>query len=879
MSLRAADLSCSGRRGEMTIRRLLTVLVSVGAAVAGGVASSSPAGAKDEIVVEAGVESTVMQGGAIPIKVAVTSDRLVRGEVRVQLSAPDFGIMGGSVRTVPLEVPAGATKVVTLVMDDPVPDFMGFGGQGAGLRIDTAFVSEGGQTVAKKRTSVREVAAPFVGLMPGVTSNGKVPKNLEFGPDLPNAAMFNGGMIIDNGGGVAGVAGAVNPNSLTPQEARFTTIDPETFSVPPWETVSQVIATPEDVSKLPEEWRQSLQGWVSRGGRLVIDSAPGVPLPGLPEAWTANSHSITYGVGEVAFTDGAAAAGEWTKVLQPTWFSNGQESNGLNIGMGFQSEAIRALAEVSGVASFGIKLPAVLLLIYILGVGPVLFIALGRSKRQPLAWALIPLAALIGTVVTWGTGSAVRANIQPGRISLIEVTGDNQRVTSAVGTTKDGSDNPRFLFPRGSRVQTLDQNDMFSGRPSPPTEQELTRAGLTISPETGRGDYAVAAASLDTPATNRLDISASRDGATGDILGEVKNTSELDLTAAIVYSWDGQAVNVGDISRGASKTFRLDASSGKIVNDRNFGTLSPVDRMAMKSWAQLEENDFGRQQDRSELLERPLGLWQLAATLSPMRWRTKGIISLAAWTTGGNPTVVTVDGASVKDGPTLFIQRERIASLAPFPNYRVAGALGPLPVTERFFVEAPASNKELKLIAPQSVGAKPKVWLNGAWVELGGEMIVPRRIPPDVKKVAKPTDEKVEPDDIIEGIGAVPAQHAPTTTIFLAPGESPPAPTATTTPAPPVTMAPAGTLFPDGASTGHEVAGPPVTIDRPAPWMPIVDIPEPRSQSNIDEPLLFQQLSSWDIPDGAVVNGQLFVAAPGGDLWQQPVQLIEVANV
>ena len=92
-------------------------------------------------------------------------------------------------------------------------------------------------------------------------------------------------------------------------------------------------------------------------------------------------------------------------------------------------------------------------------------------------------------------------------------------------------------------------------------------------------------------------------------------------------------------------------------------------------------------------------------------------------------------------------------------------------------------------------------------------------------------------------------------------------------------MAPAGTLFPDGASTGHEVAGPPVTIDRPAPWMPIVDIPEPRSQSNIDEPLLFQQLSSWDIPDGAVVNGQLFVAAPGGDLWQQPVQLIEVANV
>ena len=56
-------------------------------------------------------------------------------------------------------------------------------------------------------------------------------------------------------------------------------------------------------------------------------------------------------------------------------------------------------------------------------------------------------------------------------------------------------------------------------------------------------------------------------------------------------------------------------------------------------------------------------------------------------------------------------------------------------------------------------------------------------------------------------------------------------------------------------------------------------IPEPRSQSNIDEPLLFQQLSSWDIPDGAVVNGQLFVAAPGGDLWQQPVQLIEVANV
>jgi hypothetical protein len=90
-------------------------------------------------------------------------------------------------------------------------------------------------------------------------------------------------------------------------------------------------------------------------------------------------------------------------------------------------------------------------------------------------------------------------------------------------------------------------------------------------------------------------------------------------------------------------------------------------------------------------------------------------------------------------------------------------------------------------------------------------------------------------------------------------------------------MAPAAKLFPSGASTGDEQSGPPATINRP-PWAPIVDLPEPRSQSNVDDPLLYEKLSLWEIPEDALADGQMYISSTGGDFWQRPVQVIEVPN-
>ena len=72
------------------------------------------------------------------------------------------------------------------------------------------------------------------------------------------------------------------------------------------------------------------------------------------------------------------------------------------------------------------------------------------------------------------------------------------------------------------------------------------------------------------------------------------------------------------------------------------------------------------------------------------------------------------------------------------------------------------------------------------------------------------------------------------------------------------------------------MTGPPATLARPSGGWLLVDIAEPRPQSDMNDPLLFENLNLWDVPDNAVIDGKVLISVPGGDTWHRPVRLVEV---
>ena len=149
----------------------------------------------------------------------------------------------------------------------------------------------------------------------------------------------------------------------------------------------------------PTELPAASVSWLSRGGRLVVDTADlgalGVDLP-------TGTGSFPFGSGWVIALDGVAQLGDeqWTHVFSPVPYRFAARET-------WQSPEIQLMqSAISGGDQRVPSLPWLLgaLLGYAVLVGPVNFAILKKIGRRELAWATVPVLAFAGVFGFWTAG-------------------------------------------------------------------------------------------------------------------------------------------------------------------------------------------------------------------------------------------------------------------------------------------------------------------------------------------------------------------------------------------------------------------------------------------------------------------------------------------
>jgi hypothetical protein len=207
--------------------------VLVLAAVAAGWVAPAPAEAAPAVEVDAGYFGTYVPGQPVPVRVRVTADRLLSGELQV--------LLGGVPASVPIEVPGGTKKefmVVMPTMAAPAP-----------LTV-TARLPDGSRSPPSANALLTPAGnQEAVGLLPGALG----------GRPLPGTAP----LAVDAG------------------TARFVALGPLELERAPDALLAlgTIGIGADELARQAPSVRTGLLRWVETGGRLLVDAAPGTRRP------------------------------------------------------------------------------------------------------------------------------------------------------------------------------------------------------------------------------------------------------------------------------------------------------------------------------------------------------------------------------------------------------------------------------------------------------------------------------------------------------------------------------------------------------------------------------------------------------------------------
>lgn len=518
-------------------RRIVVAVVALVVAGAGlGVVGTPAALAETDLDVEAGYgDGLYVPGRALPVRVRITADRLVSGELRVELRSLGGG--GQMPVDVPVEVPGGSTKDIVVAV--PTPAFTD--------RLEVrARLDAGGAAISGEAELTTSVDTELVGLLPGLVD--RVPEPVAVPMDLGTARFTNLDAELP-------VAGALDP-------------------------LGTIITGPQGLGDLEGEARRNVLDWIDRGGHLVVDTEPGGRIEGLPTEWQpGDATRRPAGQGEIRLSGGAASEGRWGDVVEPTSLVQpGDVMMTMQFSMGDVA---------SGVArDGGFRIPTlgwllVFLVVYVVLAGPVVFFVI-RRRAALWSWAVLPALALVFAAVAFVVGSDARSASQSAHGTAVETGPAGARASTYLGLVSRSGADGEARFPAGWSVEegpglsgaeigvavvpAMPGGDM----PEPPAGDGGSSGRVTVSPDatTGEieldpGDFGVLTASgpLDAD-TSGLEVTATA-AADGSLHGTVRNTTDVTLRQVIVLVgdrvWDG-----GTLEPGQEVEWQLGAAEGAV---------------------------------------------------------------------------------------------------------------------------------------------------------------------------------------------------------------------------------------------------------------------------------------------------------------------------
>jgi hypothetical protein len=397
------------------------------------------------------------------------------------------------------------------------------------------------------------------------------------------------------------------------------TVGPDLLALAPraLSAIDTVLGTSDDLAALDEDALANLLSWVSTGGTLVLDDAD--DLSALPPDWRpTDAPFAAAGLGSIRIQPGRLTLGEWDAVIPPaplTGFDSPLGSTGVNM----ITDPRSSLARRAGISLPDLGAIIVVLGIYVVLIGPILYLVLRRMRRLTAAWLVVPSLALLvaaGVVVTsrgWNTAGrpAASAVVQTG------VGGSVSSVQHLVLQRSGGTSS--VSFPAGWTPLTSTPFMWFSSSNVARTavERDDGTDGLAVEATLEPGQVAVFEAAGPIGGS-LLEVTAEATADTA-VSGVVTNLSDVDLRSVAVFA-GGSAVFVGDVPAGGSAPYALERVS---ASPEPFDT--PIRRVYDDPTV-----GFGFEAEKTPYVD--LGLWSWFAGRAPDSVFPAGHVRAVAWT-------------------------------------------------------------------------------------------------------------------------------------------------------------------------------------------------------------------------------------------------------
>ena len=220
--------------------------------------------------------------------------------------------------------------------------------------------------------------------------------------------------------------------------------------------------------------------------------------------------------------------------------------------------------------------PAELLLVvivaYILLIGPVSYIVLRRVDRRELAWITAPLLVVVFSACSYGIGRTMKGgDVLMNEVAVIRTTaeGGSATVDTFAGIVSPDRTTYDLTVDADALIGQVQRSD---GLPRQASNVEIDQGepahlrGLTIPVFGFEAVRATGIVEHDTA------LSVTWSAREGEIVGTVTNTSDAEITdVAYISSVGGE--RIGDLAPGASKEFKLPGANfnGTSASDQVYG--------------------------------------------------------------------------------------------------------------------------------------------------------------------------------------------------------------------------------------------------------------------------------------------------------------------
>jgi hypothetical protein len=346
--------------------------------------------------------------------------------------------------------------------------------------------------------------------------------------------------------------------------------------------VTSIVADPVAVRELAAgPGGVALQSWIQHGGQLVVEGRPGSLGSGFEDRPTANPNRFTYGTGSILFEPNWQAGIPLGGTVGAAGLEGLVQTQDLGIGSG---------AELGLLA--GLQLPpswliAVVLLVYAVVAGPVLF-GFAQGRRSPgLIWVTLPILSLGLAAVILGVGFLSRTGRSSAHVTIVEVAADegSRATTDLLLVSRLGGEQ---VVEVGSEWDFLGQGRDVSRRNLVlrPSATDLDVAANLPAGGTALLRFEGSAPRYDGALTVDQIESTRNDDGQREVSAVVANNSDVDLFHVVAFLGN-ERLAIDDLPSGASQRFTITADEDET---RTMGELLIWPRTDRR-WVQRDFNE------------------------------------------------------------------------------------------------------------------------------------------------------------------------------------------------------------------------------------------------------------------------------------------------